>query len=68
MWKDVKKAFPDPNCPSCREGIELSGTLPTKCHLCGADRTAENWKEHRSSEKRRPKVLPSEKEVEICQT
>ena len=45
MWKDVKKAFPDPNCPACREGAKRAGMLPTYCPVCGADRSAENWQE-----------------------
>ena len=55
MWKDVKRAFPDPNCPNCQEAIEVAGILPTHCDFCSAEdvglsptitpRSAENWQE-----------------------
>ena len=37
-WKDSKKAFPDINCECLTYYY-----LPSKCKLCGADRTKNNW-------------------------
>ena len=60
MWKDVKRAFPDPNCPACQEAIEVAGILPTHCDFCSAEdvglsptitpRSAENWQEENGND------------------
>lgn len=45
-WIDEQKAFPDLYC-ICLTNKRPSGFLvvPSKCSVCGADRTKDNWKD-----------------------